>query len=102
MRKETQYDRELRKAVGLNGRLTVRDFYGGHMASDQAQSHVAPLRGFIDVNAGDYVFVVSFKWKSHRHKMAARAATRRLMAKFKREGDKIARDYIKKHGRPSK
>lgn len=87
-RKETKFDKDLRKAVGLNPGLKVRDYYGFHATGDMYISHIKPLQTFFDLGVGDYVMLVSFHWKSQKHKARARKATQKTFRKLHSLGRK--------------
>jgi phage-related protein len=69
------------KELGLNSGMKIRDFWGTNMSPDMQQSHMKPLREFIEVEDGDFVFVLSFQWKSPKHKKAASKRTAALLKK---------------------
>ena len=80
-KKETAYDRQLRKAVEINPGMRVRDYYGASMFHDMYKSHVKPLQEFLDIGVGDHVMIISFEWKSAKHRERAEKRVRKLFGK---------------------
>lgn len=80
-RKETKHDKELKKVLGMNEGLTVRDYVGFVFASDYPRADLKRFQDYFDVGVGDFVYFISFHWKSPKHKAKASAATRKLSEK---------------------
>lgn len=94
-KKEDQFEKKIKDAVEVAKGLCVRDYYGATMSRDMFKGHVEPLRDFIDVKTGDYVFIVSFKWKSLALKKEAQAEIKRVLDKYRRRAKRLAERYIK-------
>lgn len=80
MKKETKFERELRKACHLDAGLQVRDYYGGTMIKEYKDAMIPEL---LTVRNGDFFMLVSFKWKSAAHHARARKAVKRMMERLK-------------------
>lgn len=88
--RETTHERVLRKVIGLNSGLRVRDMYEVNIFHDMKKSHLKPLNEFIDVAVGDHVCIISFKWKSPAHQERARKRMKKLL--------QFTKDTKKRHG----
>ncbi len=100
--RETTHERVLRKVIGLNSGLRVRDMYEVNIFHDMRYTHLLPLKEFVDVAVGDHVCIISFKWKSPAHQARARKRVEKLFGKYipsvkKRKQLEEAKAWFKKH-----
>ena len=82
-RKETKYDKDLRKVIGLHHGLQVRDYFGVVLSADMYKTHTKPLRQFLDVGVGDHVMLISFQWKSPKHRERAQKEMIKVFEQYK-------------------
>ena len=79
-KKENSIERGLREACGFNSGMTVRDYYGvgGVGTNGDMPDHLKDFKEYIEVETGDSIFLVSFKWKSEAHRERAKKQKRRI------------------------